>query len=103
MSLPKFVNGMVVGAIAGAAVSWFLHSETGQELIDDAHYAALNVRDKVTEKADALKEATRQKAGAVKSQLSTVVQRAKDVVGHKGDDPQSDEDKSPNNSQLSFS
>lgn len=103
MNWSKFFNGLVIGAIAGAAAGWFMHSKKGQEIIDDLHYKALDVKDKLSDKAGALKNAAKEKAGAVKSQLSTVVQRAKDTVVKKTDDFKDAANDDLTNTENSFS
>ncbi|MEO7532046.1 MAG: YtxH domain-containing protein [Sediminibacterium sp.] len=54
MSNPKFLAGILLGALAGTAVVLFLNSEKGKELVKDLKEGAVNMKEDLGNLADEL-------------------------------------------------
>ena len=65
----KFVSGLVLGVVAGAALALFLTSDKGQEIMEDVADAAGNVADKA-----------KKKLGSLTDELDTLLKKGKTFV-----------------------
>jgi len=65
----KFITGLIVGAVAGAALALFLSSDKGEEIID-------NIKDAAGDAADTAKE----HFGNVKDELGKLLKKSKHFV-----------------------
>jgi gas vesicle protein len=59
MGNSKFLNGLIIGAVTGAAIAIFLNSETGKEIMADIKDAAGKAIDELKETAKNFGEETR--------------------------------------------
>ncbi len=65
----KFVAGLIIGAVAGAALALFLSSDKGKEIVGD-------IKDAAEDAADSAKE----RLGNVKDELGKLLKKSKAFV-----------------------
>ena len=74
------IIGFVIGAAAGVLAALFLTTKTGEELRTDIKRAVLEVSEKVEEKADKIKNITKEKYSEIINNVIENYNKAKDFT-----------------------
>ena len=72
--------GMTIGFVAGAVAALFLTTKTGEELRSDIKRLAIEVRDKVDEKASKVKNISKDKYSEIIESVLANYQKVKDFT-----------------------
>jgi gas vesicle protein len=74
------IIGFVIGAAAGAVAALLLTTKTGEELRTDIKRAVLEITAKVEEKADKIKNMTKEKYSEIINGVTETYNKAKDFT-----------------------
>ncbi len=74
------IIGFVIGAAAGAVAALLLTTKTGEELRTDIKRAVLEISEKVEEKADKIKNMTKEKYSEIINGVMETYNKAKDFT-----------------------
>jgi gas vesicle protein len=74
------IIGFVIGAVAGAVAALLLTTKTGEELRTDIKRAVLDISEKVEEKADKIKNMTKEKYSEIINSVMETYNKAKDFT-----------------------
>ena len=74
------IIGFVIGAAAGAVAALFLTTKTGEELRTDIKRAVLDISEKVEEKAEKIKNMTKEKYSEIINSVTESYNKAKDFT-----------------------
>jgi gas vesicle protein len=74
------IVGFLIGAAAGAIAALLLTTKTGEELRTDIKRAALDISEKVEEKADKVKNITKEKYSEIINSVVETYNKAKDFT-----------------------
>jgi gas vesicle protein len=74
------IIGFVIGLAAGAVAALLLTTKTGEELRTDIKRAVLDISEKVEEKADKIKNITREKYSEILNGVMETYNKAKDFT-----------------------
>jgi gas vesicle protein len=74
------IIGFVIGVAAGAVAALLLTTKTGEELRTDIKRAVLDIREKVEEKADKVKNMTKEKYSEIINSVVETYNKAKDFT-----------------------
>jgi gas vesicle protein len=74
------IIGFVIGAAAGAIAALLLTTKTGEELRTDIKRAVLDISEKVEEKADKVKNITKEKYSEIVNSVVETYNKAKDFT-----------------------
>jgi gas vesicle protein len=72
--------GFIIGAAVGAVTALFLTTRTGEELRADLKKVALEIRDKVEERASKIKNLTKEKYDEIVNNVVSNYQKAKEFT-----------------------
>jgi gas vesicle protein len=72
--------GFIIGAAVGAVAALFLTTRTGEELRADLKKVALEIRDKVEERASKIKNLTKEKYDEIVNNVVSNYQKAKEFT-----------------------